>query len=434
MKYPVNICWLRRDLRLDDNAALYHALKAGKPVVPVFIFDRHILDKLENRDDRRVAFIHTTLLQLQLELEKKGSTLDVRHGIPENIFPELLRDYEVESVFASSDYEPYARERDQKIAGILKEAGVSFHSFKDQVIFEKDEVCKDDGSPYSIFTPYSRKWMAMLNEFYLRSYPSTFYHHHFFQHSPRKIPSLESMDFRPIHKSFPPQNWTTATIRNYAGQRDFPAIPGTSRLSVHLRFGTISIRKLAREAGSLSETFLKELIWRDFYQMILWHFPRVVTHSFKPEYDNIRWRNNEKEFEAWCRGETGYPIVDAGMRELNETGFMHNRVRMITASFLCKHLLIDWRWGEAYFANHLLDYDLASNNGGWQWAAGTGCDAAPYFRIFNPYLQTRRFDPELRYIRKWVPEFEELSYTKPIIAHEEARNRCLKIYKAALAK
>jgi len=434
MKYPVNICWLRRDLRLDDNAALYHALKAGKPVVPVFIFDRHILDKLENRDDRRVAFIHTTLLQLQLELEKKGSTLDVRHGIPENIFPELLRDYEVESVFASSDYEPYARERDQKIAGILKEAGVSFHSFKDQVIFEKDEVCKDDGSPYSIFTPYSRKWMAMLNEFYLRSYPSTFYHHHFFQHSPRKIPSLESMDFRPIHKSFPPQNWTTATIRNYAGQRDFPAIPGTSRLSVHLRFGTISIRKLAREAGSLSETFLKELIWRDFYQMILWHFPRVVTHSFKPEYDNIRWRNNEKEFEAWCRGETGYPIVDAGMRELNETGFMHNRVRMITASFLCKHLLIDWRWGEAYFANHLLDYDLASNNGGWHWAAGTGCDAAPYFRIFNPYLQTRRFDPELRYIRKWVPEFEELSYTKPIIAHEEARNRCLKIYKAALAK
>jgi deoxyribodipyrimidine photo-lyase len=434
MKYPVNICWLRRDLRLDDNAALYHALKAGKPVVPVFIFDRHILDKLENRDDRRVAFIHTTLLQLQLELEKKGSTLDVRHGIPENIFPELLRDYEVESVFASSDYEPYARERDQKIAGILKEAGVSFHSFKDQVIFEKDEVCKDDGSPYSIFTPYSRKWMAILNEFYLRSYPSTLYHHHFFQHSPRKIPSLESMDFRPVHKSFPPQNWTTATIRNYARQRDFPAIPGTSRLSVHLRFGTISIRKLARETGSLSETFLKELIWRDFYQMILWHFPRVVTHSFKPEYDNIRWRNNEKEFEAWCRGETGYPIVDAGMRELNETGFMHNRVRMITASFLCKHLLIDWRWGEAYFANHLLDYDLASNNGGWQWAAGTGCDAAPYFRIFNPYLQTRRFDPELKYIRKWVPEFEELSYTKPIIAHEEARNRCLKIYKTALAK
>lgn len=434
MKYPVNICWLRRDLRLDDNAALYHALKAGKPVVPVFIFDRHILDKLENRDDRRVAFIHTTLLQLQLELEKKGSTLDVRHGIPENIFPELLRDYEVESVFASSDYEPYARERDQKIAGILKEAGVSFHAFKDQVIFEKDEVCKDDGSPYSIFTPYLRKWIATLNEFYLRSYPSTLYHHHFFQHSPRKIPSLESMDFRPVHKSFPPQNWTTATIRNYAGQRDFPAIPGTSRLSVHLRFGTISIRKLAREAGSLSETFLKELIWRDFYQMILWHFPRVVTHSFKPEYDNIRWRNNEKEFEAWCRGETGYPIVDAGMRELNETGFMHNRVRMITASFLCKHLLIDWRWGESYFANHLLDYDLASNNGGWQWAAGTGCDAAPYFRIFNPYLQTRRFDPELRYIRKWVPEFEELSYTKPIIAHEEARNRCLKIYKAALAK
>lgn len=433
MRPQVNICWFRRDLRLDDNAALYHALKAGKPVVPVFIFDRHILDELEERRDRRVGFIWEALLHMQQDLEKKGSTLDVRYGIPEEIFPEITRDYEVEKVFVSSDYEPYARSRDHKIAGIMKEAGVSFHSYKDQVIFEKSELCKDDGSPYSIFTPYARKWKAMLNEYFLRSYPCTSYHHNFFQQCARKIPSLESMGFMPTHQSFPPGRWEPAMLRDYQQQRDFPAIRGTSRLGVHLRFGTISIRKLAQEAEALSEIFLKELIWRDFYQMILWHFPQVVTRSFKPEYDNIHWRNNEKEFAAWCSGQTGYPIVDAGMRELNETGFMHNRLRMITASFLSKHLLIDWRWGEAYFAKQLLDYDLAANNGGWQWAAGTGCDAAPYFRIFNPYLQTRKFDPELQYVRKWVPEFEELSYPQPIVAHELARERCLKAYKAALS-
>ncbi len=434
MRSPVNICWFRRDLRLNDNAALYYALKAGKPVVPVFIFDRHILDELEERKDRRVEFIHEALLHMQQELEKTGSTLDVRYGTPEEMFRQILQDYKVENVFTNSDYEPYARDRDQKIAHFLKEAGVPFHSYKDQVIFEKSEMLKDNGTPYSIFTPYSRKWKAMLNEFYLRSYPCIPFYHNFFQHHPKSIPSLESMDFKPVSKPFPSADWKKETIRNYHQERDFPALHGTSGLSVHLRFGTISIRELALEARALSDTFLNELIWREFYQMILWHFPQVVAQAFKPEYDNICWRNNEEEFSAWCNGQTGYPIVDAGMRELNETGFMHNRVRMITASFLCKHLLVDWRWGEAYFAKKLLDYDLAANNGGWQWAAGTGCDAAPYFRIFNPYIQTRKFDPEFKYVRKWVPEFEEITYPKPIVAHELARERCLNAYKAALSK
>lgn len=435
MKSPVNICWFRRDLRLKDNAALYHALKDKNPVVPLFIFDRAILDELEDRADRRVEFIRDALMNMQEQLEKKGSTLDVRYGKPEEIFAELLKDYKIGKVFTNTDYEPYARERDQKIATLLKKADVSFHSYKDQVIFEKTEVLKDDGTPYTVFTPYSRKWKSIRNDFYLKSYPCGKYYRNFFQHAPKRIPSLASMDFKPVGKGFPPEKWKPATIKDYKQQRDFPGIEnGTTRLGAHLRFGTISVRELAREAGELNETFLGELIWRDFFQTILWHFPRVVTDAFRPEYDKIKWRYNEKDFEAWCNGQTGYPIVDAGMRELNETGFMHNRVRMITASFLAKHLLIDWRWGEAYFAQKLLDYDLAANNGNWQWAAGTGCDAAPYFRIFNPYIQTKKFDPDLTYIRKWVPEFEELTYPRPIVEHEFARERCLKAYKAALGK
>ena len=326
------------------------------------------------------------------------------------------------------------KKRDAEVAGLLKAKGIGFHSFKDQVIFEKNEVLKDDGKPYTIFTPYSRKWRSALNDLYLSSYPVKKYFSNFLKQPEKSIPSLEKMNFKVGGLSFPGKKWKTEIIKHYKEQRDYPAVDGTSRLSVHLRFGTISIRELAREAGKLNETFLNELIWRDFYQMILWHFPLVVDKAFKPAYDNIKWRNNEKEFEAWCKGETGYPIVDAGMRELNATGFMHNRVRMIVASFLTKHLLIDWRWGEAYFAKKLLDFDLAANNGGWQWAAGSGCDAAPYFRIFNPYLQTKKFDPELKYIRKWVPEFEELTYPQPIVDHEFARKRCLEVYNKALKK
>ncbi|MCG2614181.1 DNA photolyase family protein [Terrimonas sp. NA20] len=435
MKSPVNICWFRRDLRLDDNAALYHALKDANPVVPVFIFDKNILDGLEDRADRRVEFIREALLHMQGQLEKKGSTLDVRYGTPEDVFKELLKEYKVEKVFTNGDYEPYARERDQKIAVLLKEAGASFHSYKDQVIFERNEVIKDDGTPYTVYTPYARKWKALLNDFYLRSYPCKKYYRNLFQQASKNIPSLADMNFTAVSKPFPSVKWKPATVKDYKGQRDFPGIEGgTTHLGVHLRFGTISVRELAREAGALNETFLGELIWRDFFQTILWHFPRVVQHSFRPEYDKIKWRNNEEEFRAWCSGETGYPIVDAGMRELNDTGFMHNRVRMITASFLTKHLLIDWRWGEAYFGEKLLDYDLSANNGNWQWAAGTGCDAAPYFRIFNPYIQTKKFDADLTYVKKWVPEFEELTYPRPIVEHEFARERCLKAYKAALNK
>lgn len=434
MKPSISIFWFRRDLRLYDNAGLYHALQGDNPVLPVFIFDRNILDELEDKADRRVEFIHLALQEIQQQLIKLGSSLNVQYGKPADIYRELLKEYDVKSVFTNHDYEPYARERDAAIDALLKKAGVVFQTYKDQVILEKDEVLKDDGKPYTVFTPYSRKWKAVLTDFHLKPYPNKKYFKNFYRQPEIKIPALKEMGFESAGLSFPEKEWKGQVIRNYKEQRDIPSIEGTSRLSVHLRFGTISIRTLAAEAGVLNETFLNELIWRDFYHMILWHFPKVVGHAFKPEYDKIRWRNNEKEFMAWCEGKTGYPIVDAGMRELNATGFMHNRVRMTVASFLTKHLLIDWRWGEAYFAKKLLDFDLAANNGGWQWAAGSGCDAAPYFRVFNPYLQTQKFDPELKYVRKWVPEFEELTYPQPIVQHELARKRCLEAYSSALKK
>ncbi len=434
MKPTVNIFWFRRDLRLQDNAGLFHALKDDNPVLPIFIFDRNILDELEDKTDRRVEFIHLALQDIQRQLVKINSSLDVRYGMPLDIYRALLNEYTIEKVFANHDYEPYAKERDGAVEILLKKQGASFHTFKDQVILEKDEVLKDDGKPYTIFTPYSRKWKAVLTEFHLKSYSNKKYFKNFYKQPERKLISLEKMGITATGQSFPGKEWLGQIIRNYKEQRDIPSIQGTSRLSVHLRFGTISIRILADEAGALNETYLNELIWRDFYHMILWHFPKVVGHAFKPDYDKIKWRNNGKEFDAWCNGQTGYPIVDAGMRELNATGFMHNRVRMIVASFLTKHLLIDWRWGEAYFAKKLLDFDLAANNGGWQWAAGSGCDAAPYFRVFNPYLQTQKFDPQLKYIRKWVPELEEFSYIKPIVVHEAARKRCLEVYATALKK
>ncbi|MHA4847198.1 cryptochrome/photolyase family protein [Flavitalea antarctica] len=430
----VNLFWFRRDLRLHDNAGLYHALKSGNPVVPVFIFDRKILDLLEEKKDPRVTFIYEALHEMQAALVKSGSTMDVFYGNPDEAFKSFLEKYEVEEVFTNHDYEPYATERDAEIKALLDEAGVAFNTYKDQVIFDRDEVIKDDGTPYTVFTPYSKRWLATMNDFYLKSYPAGKVAK-FYKQKPLKIPSLQEMGFVKTEQDYPTKNPEEALIRHYDKHRDIPGMPGTSRLGVHLRFGTISIRELARKAKSLNDVYLKELIWRDFYQMILWHFPKVGKgHAFKIEYEKIKWRNDEKEFERWCSGDTGYPIVDAGMRELNATGFMHNRVRMVVASFLCKHLLIDWRWGEAYFAGKLLDFDLASNNGGWQWAAGSGCDAAPYFRIFNPYLQTKKFDPEFKYIRKWVPEFEEFNYPKPIIEHEVARQRCLEAYSEALRK
>jgi deoxyribodipyrimidine photo-lyase len=429
----VNIFWFRRDLRLEDNAGLYHALKDPYPVVPVFIFDKIILDQLDDKSDGRVNFIHQQVNLIQHQLNTLGSAIDAFYGEPFTVFQQLLSRYKLKKVFTNHDYEPYAIERDQNIKELLQSNGIEFHSFKDHVIFEKNEVVKDDGKPYTVFTPYSRKWKNKLNDFYLRSYPIKKYFSNFYQQPPRQIPALEDFGFIQVNRQFPSMDPPGDLIKHYAATRDFPSLEGTSRLGIHLRFGTISIRTLARKAMESDPVFLNELIWRDFYQAILFHFPWVGNHrSFKPEYEQINWRNNEHEFDLWCNGNTGYPIVDAGMRELNQTGFMHNRVRMIVASFLSKHLLIDWRWGEAYFAAKLLDFELASNNGGWQWAAGSGCDAAPYFRIFNPYLQTKKFDPDLKYIRKWVPEYSELIYPRPVVEHEFARKRYLEVYGNAL--
>lgn len=422
------VFWFRRDLRLTDNAGLYRALRENKSVLPLFIFDTEILNHLDDRTDRRVQFIHNSLQRLKEQLEEIGSSLLVLQGNPIDIYKSI----NAKNVYTNHDYEPYARKRDEKIAAILSKKNSELKTYKDQVIFEKEEVTKDDGKPYTIFTPYSKKWKAKLNAFYLKSYPTEKYSSLFKKVKPFPFPSLISIGFKETDITFPERSIKQAIIEKYDKTRDFPAIQGTTRLSVHLRFGTVSIRKLAQVAIKKNDTWLNELIWREFYQMIIWHFPRVEK-AFKSQYDHITWRNNEKEFEAWCEGRTGYPIVDAGMRELNATGFMHNRVRMITASFLVKHLLIDWRWGEAYFAKKLLDFDLASNNGGWQWAASSGCDAAPYFRVFNPYLQTQKFDPDFKYIKKWVPEFESQKYPKPIVEHETARKRVLKVYKEALS-
>ena len=435
MKPDVNIMWFRRDLRLHDNAALYQALKSEYPVVPVFIFDKNILDDLEEKKDRRVEFIREALAEMQATLKKYKSSLEVFYDKPANVYKELLKKYSINTVYANEDYEQYAIDRDNEINNLLQQHTSSLKLYKDHVIFAKDEVLKDDGSPYTVFTPYSKRWKATLTAFHLRSYPIEKYSNNFYRCPPHSIPSLESMGFEKTGDPFPLKTIRTGLLKDYKNTRDYPGINGTSHLGVHLRFGTISIRELATEAKENSETYLNELIWRDFYQMILWHFEHVRKYkSFKQEYDKIKWRNNEKEFEAWCTGQTGYPIVDAGMRELNTTGFMHNRVRMITASFLTKHLLTDWRRGEAYFAKKLLDYDYAANNGGWQWAAGSGCDAAPYFRVFNPTLQTQKFDKDLKYIRKWVPEFEGFDYVKPIVEHEVARKRAIEVYSQAIKK
>jgi deoxyribodipyrimidine photo-lyase len=435
MEQPINIFWFRRDMRLNDNAGLYHALKDDHQVLPVFIFDKNILDKLDNKKDSRVKFIRDVLGGIHDQLKKHHSSIEVFYDHPEKVFRSLIKKYRIEKVYTNHDYEPYATERDEAIRKILNDNKISLHTYKDQVIFEKNEIVKDDGSPYVVFTPYSKKWLAKLNAFYLRSYSCEKYFSNFLRHDPARVPSLGSMGFENGMEAFPSAKPDREIIRKYAMQRDFPGISGTSRMGLHLRFGTISIRKLASIAKKESDVYLKELIWRDFYMMILWHFPKVGRGTaFKKEYEHIQWRNNEKEFGLWCEGKTGYPIVDAGMRQLNTTGFMHNRVRMVVASFLAKHLLIDWRWGEAYFAEKLLDYDLAANNGGWQWAAGSGCDAAPYFRVFNPSLQTKKFDPQLEYIRKWVPEFEDFNYPSPVVDHEFARKRCLEVYGKALKR
>lgn len=433
MSQPVSIFWFRRDLRLDDNAGLFYALKSGKPVLPIFIFDTDILDDLEARQDKRVCFIYDRLKDLQSELLDMGSSLLVLHGKPKDLFTELIDQYTIEAVYTNEDYEPYALERDTSIAGLLLERGVSFFSYKDHVVFAKSEVLKDDGAPYTVYTPYSKRWKQNLKDFYLKEYPTEGYFRNFLKHEAGTMPGLESLGFQLTPYEVGAPELKEAIARNYDKTRNFPAVEGTTRLSIHLRFGTISVRKLAKQLSAINETALNELIWREFFSSILYHFPDTVSKSFKPAYDHIKWRNNEDEFAAWCEGRTGYPLVDAGMRELNETGWMHNRARLVTGSFLCKHLLIDWRWGEAYFAKKLMDYDMSQNIGNWQWVAGSGVDAAPYFRIFNPLIQQEKFDPGNRYIRRWVPEFGTDAYPRPIVDHEHARERCLAAYKAAVS-
>jgi len=421
--------WFRRDLRLSDNIGLYHALSETKNVLPVFIFDKLILEQLEDEADKRVAFIYQSLLTLKQELEQLGSSLLVVHSTPAIFFTSNSP----QSVYANHDYEPYAKKRDLEVSQILNKKGIAFHTFKDQVVFEKNEIQKDDGKPYTVFTPYAKKWKAALRSTDYKEHPIESCTTSLKKIEPLPLPGLEDIGFTNLDIEFPSRIIKASIIKNYDQHRNFPAIESTTRLGVHLRFGTVSIRRLVSLALKKNSVWLNELIWREFYHMILWHFP-AVDKAFKPAYDRIEWRNDPTEFEKWCTGQTGYPIVDAGMRELNATGFMHNRVRMIAASFLTKHLLIDWRWGEAYFASKLLDFDLAANNGGWQWAAGSGCDAAPYFRVFNPYIQTQKFDPELKYVRKWVPELDSPRYPKPLVDHAFARDRVLKAYKEALSR
>ncbi len=427
------IFWHRRDLRFDDNAGLYRAQKWADDVQAIFIFDSQILDKLP-RNDQRVLFIHQALTQLKSAYQKFGGDLKVYFGNPVDLIPEIAIKEKATAVFTNRDYEPYALDRDQSIYKILQAKNIEFIGAKDHVIFEKAEVVKADGLPYTVFTPYSRKWKEKMNEFYLSSYPNEKYSAKIVQTKPEKVIALSEMNFEENQLvSFPEMDYSKSHMGKYSIQRDFPAIEkGTSHLGVHLRFGTISIREIARKAAETNETFLNELIWRDFYQAILYHFPHSAKSSFKKQYDAIEWRNNEKEFSAWCAGKTGYSLVDAGMRELNATGYMHNRVRMVVASFLTKHLLIDWKWGETYFAEKLLDFDLASNIGGWQWASGSGCDAAPYFRVFNPTAQLEKFDKNLVYVKKWVPEYGTPNYPEPIVDHKFARERVLAVYKLAL--
>jgi deoxyribodipyrimidine photo-lyase len=428
------IFWFRRDLRLFDHKVLHEALTECDSVSPIFIFDSSILDHLQ-RNDHRVQFIFNNLEFLNNSLESKQKSIQIFFGKPSSIFKQLIEENSIQRVYTSADYEPYARKRDGEIAELLKEHGIELIRKKDGVIFEQDEVVKDDGSPYVVFTPYKKKWMGQLNpEEDFKEYDITPYLEKFNTLSTKLkiVQVLSDIGFSPSNILAPTIRLNDTIINNYEDTRNFPSVPGTSQLGTSLRFGTISIRQLAKKAyRSTNHTFLSELIWREFFQQILWHFPKTVNYSFKPAYDRIEWRNAPEDFGRWKEGKTGYALVDAGMRELNATGYMHNRVRMLVASFLCKHLLIDWRLGEAYFAEKLFDFELASNVGNWQWAAGSGVDAAPYFRIFNPITQVKKFDADLRYIRKWVPEFESKRY-QPMVDHKFARERCLSTYKQAL--
>ncbi len=435
MKDKISIFWYRRDLRLEDNVGFYHALQNGVPVLPIFIFDTEILENLP-KNDARVTFFHGQLQKMRDELQNKyNSTIALFKGDVISVFEGLIREYDISSVYTNHDYEPYAIKRDLKVESLLSQNGIDFHSFKDQVIFEKNEVVKDDGTPYLVYTPYKKKWKKNFNpSVHIQEYDT--YSHFTKLCQGTNFPNihLSEIGFEPSPIQVKDYKTTPKLIENYEDTRNFPALDeGTSRLGPHLRFGTVSIRKIVKKAISEeNDVFWNELIWREFFMQILWHFPNTINNAFKPKYDRIVWRNDKTEFEFWKMGRTGYALVDAGMRELNTTGYMHNRVRMVVASFLCKHLLIDWRWGEAYFAKKLLDFELASNVGNWQWAAGSGVDAAPYFRVFNPMTQLAKFDSKGTYISKWITDYQELTYPPKIVDHKIARERCLKAYKEAV--
>jgi deoxyribodipyrimidine photo-lyase len=427
----MNLFWFRRDLRLEDNVGLFHALQSGEKVLPIFIFDQDILSQLP-KDDARVTFIHQQLEKIQNQLQEVGKSLAVFHGKPIEVFQKLIAENTIKAVYTNHDYEPYARKRDLDLYHLFKQHTIEFKTSKDQVIFEKSEVVKDDGTPYVVYTPYSKKWKENFKKIQLINYKSESLLNKITLHSYPFL-SLNDIGFETSTIKITPFDISKSLIDNYEATRNFPALNKTSYLGIYLRFGAVSIRKMiAKAIESKNETFFKELIWREFFMQIIWHFPHTNKLSFRPKYEGIKWDNNEILFQKWCEGKTGYPFVDAGMRELNTTGHMHNRVRMITASFLCKHLLIDWRWGETYFASKLLDYEQASNVGNWQWAAGSGVDAAPYFRIFNPTEQIKKFDKDLVYIKKWIPELDTLDYPLPIVDHKQARERCLTVYKEAV--
>ncbi|MDO6492665.1 MULTISPECIES: cryptochrome/photolyase family protein [unclassified Cellulophaga] len=427
MSDKISVFWFRRDLRIEDNTALHYALKSGKRVLPIFIFDKKILNELDN-DDARVTFIHKTLSDINASLKKHNGGVFCLHTTPEDAWKKLTEDYTIENVFFNKDYEPYAKDRDSKIISFLEEKNINVSVYKDSVIFEENDVLKNDGDPYTVYTPFKNKWKSLFKPSLIEEKVCDFKDNLLkIDHS---FPSLEDLGFTTSSIEVQPYNLDHLSI--YADKRDFPSDDITTYLGPHLRFGTVSVRKLIRGLDGLESVFLSELVWREFFTQILYHFPKVVTQNFRSKYDGIKWRNNKDDFEKWCSGNTGYPMVDAGMRQLNQTGYMHNRVRMITAGFLCKHLLIDWQWGEAYFAKKLLDYELASNNGNWQWAAGTGCDAAPYFRIFNPITQLKKFDKDFKYVRQWIPELDGFNYPEPMVEHKSARERALKVYKEGI--
>ena len=427
----INIVWLRRDLRLEDNTALNAALSSERPVLPVFIFDTNITDELA-KDDARIFFIYNNLSAINDTLLRSGGSMYVLKGKPEDIWRRLSETYDIDTVFVNRDYEPYATQRDTSIRDLLGKKGIKYFSYKDQVIYEEKEIMKPDNTPYTVFTAYKNRWMKMPDEKVIDPLTPPAHRKNNFLMSGSPFPLLKDLGFSESQIRVKP--YDLSVIPDYHKYRDIPAADRTSYLSPHLRFGTISIRKLVRTALEQNLTFLNELVWREFFMQILFNFPGVVSNNFKNLYDDIVWRNDEKEFLRWCRGETGYPIVDAGMRQLNQTGYMHNRVRMITSGFLCKHLLVDWRWGEAYFAQKLLDYELSSNNGNWQWAAGSGCDAAPYFRIFNPETQQQKFDTNYEYVKKWAGDYDKHGYPKKIVGHVYARQRALDTYREGMLR